>query len=387
MSIPEISVTDMRAIIEDAVDNNDIKPLLFLGKTGIGKSETPRLIAEERGLGHIDIRILNHSETDFKGLPYPDQERKFTVYLQNKIFPRVEVHGERGLLVFDEVTSGYRSVRTAIYQLLQERCLGEYKLPEGWHIICLGNGEDDGGDFNGMESAFGARCRCFRVTSTLNDYLEYGNKRGVNDLVLSFLEFSPSSLHTYNPEYDGSEQCLGFACNRAWSSVSDLLNRKGVDLMQGTVSNIDRKLIKGTIGELIGSQFLTFVDLKRDIISCVDIVKGKEVPEPRSKEIKYMTANGVKNLMAELTDQSPYKGDEDDLSNELMTTIANGMLWAINHTNIEIATSVMIGYCNKAQHGTALFISEKFDNFCNKSPKFKQINDFLEKHNTLFSYN
>lgn len=384
--IPTITMTQMREIIEESLRLNDKKPMLFLGKTGIGKSFTPLSICQEKGLGHIDIRILNHTETDFKGLPYPDKEREFTIYLQNKMLPIEERDGKEGILVLDEVTSGSRSVRTSIYQLLQERRIGEYKLPDGWQIICLGNGENDGGDFNGMESAFGARCKCFRVETTTEDYIRYGNANGVNDLVLSFVEFSPSSLHTYDSDKDGTEECLGFACNRAWSTVSNLLNNKEITMTNGKLSEIDRINIQGTVGTEEGMKFISFVDLKREVVSCVDIAKGKKVETPKREEVKYMTANGLKNLMCEMVVSSHYNPESQEPPKEsLMKGIANCLLWLIENVSIELTSSTIIGFCSKDINAMQLFISDEFDAYCENNKKYKAINDFFEKHDNLFT--
>ena len=383
--MPKITSIQMGKIIEQSIIEGDKKPMLFLGKTGIGKTATVEELCKKHNIGHIDIRILNHTETDFKGLPYPDANREFTVYLQNKMFPIAERDGERGILVLDEVTSGFKSVRTAIYQLMQERCIGEYRLPDGWQIICLGNGENDGGDFNGIEAAFGARCECYRVESTSTDYLKYGNSHGVSDLVLAYIEFSPASLHTYDVEKEGTEDCLGFACNRAWSTVSDILEKKGITMTEGSLDEITRIKINGNIGVAEGEKFMTFVDLKREVVSCKDISEGKEVKAPKRTETLFLTASGLKALMCELVDTGGYNGDDSTLSTKLMTNIANCLLWLIKNTSIEITTSCVSGWCHKSLNGQSLFLSEKFDSFCDNSDKYSEINKFFFEHEGIFT--
>lgn len=386
--LPVITSTQMKAIITESVKYGDTKPLLFLGKTGIGKTETVKAVCDEQEIGHIDIRILNHNETDFKGLPYPDADRVFTVYLQNKMFPIAERDGDRGILVLDEITSGYRSVRTAVYQLLQERCIGEYKLPDGWMIVCLGNGEADGGDFNGIESAFGARCECYRVNSTLKDYLRYANQHNGNPLVSAFLEWMPQCLHTYDPDKDGTEECLGFACNRAWTRVSDILNRKGITFTSGDISEADKIRIQGTVGTRDGLLFLPFVDYKREIVSVMDIANGKNVQPPKRPETLYLTVQSIKDLMCEIINNSGYDGDDRTLSNQTMTQIANCLLWFINNigpngTSIEMTISCVAGWVQKAEMALTMWASSKFTDFCSEG-KYAEINKFFEKHDNLF---
>ena len=152
-NLPVVTVKQFCQIVRMQFEEGNKRPIFGLGKGGIGKTESIADLAKELNIGYIDIRLLMYSEVDLKGIPYPDEHHVSTVWLQNDILPKVERDGEKGILVLDEITSVARSVRTAAYQLLNERRLGEYILPDGWLVVCLGNGEDDGGDFQGLRAA------------------------------------------------------------------------------------------------------------------------------------------------------------------------------------------------------------------------------------------
>lgn len=146
--LPAVSVDEFKNIVKRHLENDLQRPIFGLGKGGIGKTESiANLAIKELGIGFVDIRLLLYSESDLKGIPYVNEAHSHTIWLQNDILPREDRDGAKGILLLDEVTSCSKSVRTAAYQLLNERSLGEYHLPEGWQVVCLGNAEEDGGQY------------------------------------------------------------------------------------------------------------------------------------------------------------------------------------------------------------------------------------------------
>jgi MoxR-like ATPase len=54
-------------------------------------------------------------------------------------------HGKQGILFLDEITSAPPTVSAAAYQLILDRRLGDYVVPEGWVIFAAGNRQGDRG--------------------------------------------------------------------------------------------------------------------------------------------------------------------------------------------------------------------------------------------------
>ena len=147
-----INIEQFEKIVEFNIDNNIKRAILGLGSSGIGKSAVIKQITERKNMGLIDLRLLLYTETDLKGIPFPNEDKTRTKWLPNDILPNVERDGERGILLVEELTSAPKRVQAAAYQLIQDRRLGEYILPEGWFIVALGNREDDNGVFVQMPS-------------------------------------------------------------------------------------------------------------------------------------------------------------------------------------------------------------------------------------------
>lgn len=326
-NIPVVTVEDFCNIVKMQFNENNKRAIFGLGKGGIGKSESIASLAQELGIGYVDIRLLLYSEVDLKGIPYPDQEHTFTIWLQNNILPTIQKNGDKGILVLDEITSCDKSLRTAAYQLLNERKLGEYILPDGWLIVCLGNGEEDGGDFQGMEGNFANRCSVFNVICDLETWKKWGYKSGINDLVLAYVSWAPNDLHTFDPE---KENDILFASPRSWKAVSDILNCNGY--------SDDNKLVNlriiGNIGSYVGHRFLSFCKLKNNNIDPMDIVNGKPVGRVNNLEVMFITIQSVLKIIRDSI-QLDNQSNNGCVSIQTILKIANSVNWFLSLNSLE----------------------------------------------------
>ena len=132
------------------------QPIYVWGATGIGKSMTIKRVAKEiakdMGLNYnediskineegnfsvVDIRISQLDPSDLRGLPKIDNGN--TKWLPPNWLPRAG----KGIIFFDELNLAPPSIQASAYQLILDRRLGEYILPEGWIIISAGNRLED----------------------------------------------------------------------------------------------------------------------------------------------------------------------------------------------------------------------------------------------------
>ena len=292
-NLPSITVETFTKIVEMQFKEKNFRPIFGLGKGGIGKTESIMDLAKKKlNIGYVDIRLLLYSETDLKGIPYPSADHTRTIWLQNDILPTVEKDGETGILVFDEITSCARSVRTAAYQLLNERRLGEYVLPDGWMVVCLGNGEEDGGDFQGMEGNFANRCSVFNVVPDVEAWKLWAHASNVNPLVTGYVSWKPGDLHSYDPE---NETELLFASPRSWAAVSNILNTYDFNADDSVLCS----RIESNLGLRVGQQFIAFCRFKDKTVDPKRIVYNGEKPEIKEQEVLYITISSVIKLVGD----------------------------------------------------------------------------------------
>lgn len=369
-NLPSITVKDFTTIVKMQFEEKNFRPIFGLGKGGIGKTESIMELAKELNIGYIDIRLLLYSETDLKGIPYPNADNTKTVWLENDILPIVSRDGETGILVFDEITSCSRSVRTAAYQLLNERKLGQYVLPDGWMVVCLGNGEEDGGDYQGMEGNFANRCSVFNVVPDVEAWKEWAMNNEVNPLVLGYVSFKPSDLHSYNPE---SETELLFASPRSWKAVSNILNVT-------PYSQDDRILhsrIIANLGLRVGQQFIAFCKFESEAVKPSDILEGKQIPEIQRAEILFIVIQGVVKMLYEelIRDMQTY-GAATTITKK---RLANGLKWLFT-LKLEYAVS---GFRDLSSHKDLnilqLLIDSELNSYC------PELREFASKNSVVFN--
>lgn len=377
-NLPIITVEEFTEIVRQQFDDGDMRPIFGLGKGGIGKTESIESLAKELNVGYIDIRLLLYSETDLKGIPFPNEDHTKSVWLQNDILPVEERDGKTGILVLDEITSCSRSLRTAAYQLLNERRLGQYELPEGWLVVCLGNGEEDGGDFEGMEGNFMNRCSVYTVIVDHNSWLRWAVRNNTNYLVTAYVQWKPSDLHTYKETGDFSD--LLFASPRSWTAVSNILNKHTNDLE----SRITRSRILGNLGNEVGNRFLAFAKYKDKTISPEDILTGnqtaitilnKNIKDSTGNEIVLMTINEVvgiisKEVDANANDPEFCMGRTIHFKKEVINRVANAMRWFISLDRLEMRLMAITQFRDSCSNSRAIMLSREFMEAC---PEIRQL--------------
>ena len=288
----DLNIHDFAEVINFNIDNGIKRSILGLGPSGIGKSAIAYDIAQSRNMGFIDLRLLLFTETELKGIPFPSEDNLHTMWLHNDILPREDRDGERGILLIEEITSASKRVQAAAYQLIHDRKLGSYTLPDGWYIVALGNRLDDNGVYTEMPAPLANRFEIHNISYDLDQWkrdFAYPNK--INEAVIAYLNFKPVALHNFDPEGES----LRFASPRTWAAVSDIMNTGKLDIG----SKLLRAKIEANIGETEAASFLAFLK-EREAVDVVDqIMDGtyKEVPE--RDDIKYIL---ISSLVYKLTE-------------------------------------------------------------------------------------
>lgn len=309
-----LTIRDFKEVIEFSLDHGLRRTIMGLGAPGIGKSQMVKQITEARGMGFVDVRLLLYSETDLKGIPYPDKEDGTTSWFPNKLLPKAGRDKEKGILLIDELTSAPKRVQAAAYQLIQDYKLGEYEVPEGWFIVACGNREDDDGIYVQMPSPLANRMEIHMLQADLEQWkADFAYPRGVNPSVIAYLNFSPRSLHTQEP----GKVSMKFASPRSWEAVSDILNASGSSL-----DNISRIKIRGNIGDVQAAAFFEFLKLEGQLVDAEKILQGKEKAVPTDRSLLFLT---LSSLVSKLQAVSAVRA----LSGDLATRVENALRYML----------------------------------------------------------
>lgn len=326
MNMLELPIREVIKEIEMELEEENYDPVIILGKSGVGKTESIFDLTKKLGIGFCEMRLVNMTETDIIGIPKED-EYGMTVYAANALLPSEDRDGEVGILVLDEITSASRTVRASAYQLMDsKRAVGNYKLPKRWKVVALGNGANDGGVYTGMENAMlsrGTGC-AYRVEPNLRSWKEWAIPHGVNPTIVAFLEMRPEYLH----KMDIDEGPALFPCPRSWSALSKKLNVREEKLKDKMNEEIVRIYASGLIGVEAANQFATFYNYKSKVIKAEDILAGEASTDVDNIETEamYITVQSLVKELNRILDDCAQRptGAEDE-----MQKVCNAINWSI----------------------------------------------------------
>ncbi|MCQ2525370.1 MAG: MoxR family ATPase [Lachnospiraceae bacterium] len=282
-----MTLNDFGKTIEFNIEHNLKYAVLGLGAPGVGKSQLIRQIGKKYGYKVIDLRLAQMSEVEIGGLIYPNESRTKTVWLAPEVLPNEERDGANTILLLDEITSCSKRVQVAAYQLILDRRIGQYTLPEGCFVIALGNREDDDGVYIQLAGPLADRFEIHYIEPDFQSWKnDFAIPTGVHRYVIDYLSFKPSALHTQAQEGEGA---MIFATPRSWDRVSDIL--KYCDDVSNPV--IYSKII-GNIGSREGNQFVEFCEKQSKMVSADDYIYGKKAAPKKPEEVSVLVNSMIR---------------------------------------------------------------------------------------------
>lgn len=267
-------------------------PVHIWGACGVGKSQIGAQVARDLGWEFRDIRAVQLDPVDLRGLPRITAD--WTEWVPPKFLPTTG----KGILLLDELTSAPQLTQAGCYQLVLDRKLGGYVLPEGWVVIAAGNPASERGVHFSMPRPLRNRFVHLDLEPDLTDWCRWAIRSGIRNEIVAFLRFRPELLHDANATSDQN----AWPTPRAWEMASKVLN----GLSSGTNMALEKTMLDGTIGHGAASELVGFLQLFRQLPSIDEILLNPEtapVPAEPSSQIAIATALG-----RAMTDQSIGKG-------------------------------------------------------------------------------
>ncbi|WP_353661395.1 MoxR family ATPase [Hydrogenimonas sp. SS33] len=253
-------------------------PLFLWGPPGIGKSSIVRQIAEERGIGFVDLRLSLLDPTDLRGIPFFDQQAKQAVWAPPAFLPDGSV--AEGILFLDELNTAAPMVQASAYQLILDRKIGEYELPGGWAIVAAGNREGDRGVVYRMPAPLANRFVHLEMESDPQQWRRWALVRGVDPSIVGFIAARPDALFMF----DAKSAHRSFATPRSWEYVDRILK-----------STPERELlmplIAGSIGEELAAEFLSWRAAADELPDVEAVLEGRERAVPEDPNALHVLAS------------------------------------------------------------------------------------------------
>ena len=285
------------------------RPLFLWGPPGIGKSDIVGQITNQLKNSHlIDIRLSLWEPTDIKGIPYFDSNSGTMQWAPPQELPTEEFAKQFDYIVLflDEMNSAAPAVQAAAYQLILNRRIGQYKLPDNVLIVAAGNRDADKGVTYRMPAPLANRFIHLELAVSFDDWFQWAVDNRIHNDVVGYLTFAKKDLYDFDPK----SPSRSFATPRSWSFVSELIEDDDDE-----ITTTD--LVSGSVGEGLAVKFMAHRKVAASMPNPTDILAGK-VKELKTKEISAMYSLTV-SLCYELKESSD-KNDKkfDDKVNNFL---------------------------------------------------------------------
>tara|TARA_R110000851_G_scaffold12905_3_gene44439 strand:+ start:196 stop:1446 length:1251 start_codon:yes stop_codon:yes gene_type:complete len=328
------------------------RPVFLWGAPGVGKSDVVESIVSDalaagKDAKLYDMRLSMCEPTDIMGIPYFDSGANIDAGIISKMFqqqmknldrndvnaiataqaefaakvesafgqaggtmkwappsllPKLE-DADRDLVVLflDEMNGAAPAVQAAAYQLVLNRRVGEYVLPDNVAVVAAGNRDTDKGVTYRMPKPLSNRFVHFEVRVDFNDWAAWAVDNDVSADVIGYLTAKKDDLNKFNPKSPEH----AFPTPRSWVFVSDILQ----DSSEFTPSEITDMVI-GTIGQGTALSFSAHLRTSALLPDPTLVLKGL-VKELATTEISAMYSLAT-SLAYELKAASGQVGREID---------------------------------------------------------------------------
>lgn len=252
------------------------QPVFIWGGPGIGKSAIVRHLAADSALPLQDVRAILLDPVDLRGLPFLGQDGR-SKWATPEFLPQ----GGSGILFLDELNAAPAMVQAGCYQLVLDRKLGEYTLPEGWAIIAAGNRDSDRAVTTRMPTPLRNRFVHLEFEVDLQDWSEWAIEAGIRPEVIAFLRFRQELLSAFDRDANA------FPSPRSWEFVSRILDAT-------PDQSVEHELFAGAVGSGAATEFSAFLKTFRELpnIDAILLNPLKE-PVPENAAAQYAVASAL----------------------------------------------------------------------------------------------
>lgn len=261
-------------IILDNPESAEYVPSLFVwGSPGIGKSQIVKQVTKDLGIEFIDFRLSYRDPVDLHGIPAADIQNNRAMWLPFEDLPQNP--DGKGIILFDEMSSVDKSLQNAALQIILDRRIDKYKVPDGYYIVAAGNKVTDRAISQTMASSLSNRFLHLELDANDEDWRMWGQQHDIHPAVMGFISYRPTFLH----KMEGENLERGWPSPRSWERVSTILKKyedEGDD-------HILRKLVYGLVGNGAGVEFMEFYKINQQFVNVKEMMLNPnlkiEIPE------------------------------------------------------------------------------------------------------------
>lgn len=258
----------------------------LIGGAGLGKTSNVQQIVEENEWMLYILSLAQFDAAELGGvicLVDGKAERVMPHWLR-KLWEMSE-NCEVVVLFLDELPQAPVSNQNVAAQIINERRIGEFKLPDNCAIVAAGNRTSDRAGTNTMPSHLKDRLMFLEIEADLEDTIAYFMAHKVHEDVTGFLRARPEFLHKFDRDANASPS------PRSWDRVATILEW-GLDPV------CEAEAISGQVGRAACADFLGYRKLKANMPDLDKIISNPDSAEiPSDAMVLYALAAGLAHKM------------------------------------------------------------------------------------------
>ncbi|MBF2066692.1 MAG: MoxR family ATPase [Calothrix sp. C42_A2020_038] len=242
---------------------------MIWGPPGIGKSSIVGQIAQEHDIDFVDVRLSQLAPTDLRGLPVA--EDGISKWFPPEFLPR----DGKGIFFLDELNMAPPAMQGVAQQLILDRKVGSYNVPDGWFIWAAGNRKEDRAAVFDMPAPLANRFLHLEVEVDFDSFKAYALEKELHEQIIAFLSFRSTLLHKIDPQQPA------FPTPRSWEMASHL-HYAGLDTSPA-------------VGKGATAEFIAYLEVYQTLPSLTPILEGKgaKVAFPKEPSARYATVIGL----------------------------------------------------------------------------------------------
>lgn len=193
------------------------EPALMHGSPGCGKST---VVADwcSANKYNLTVRMLSQLAPGDLLIPYVEQESGILRYAVADWLMDLGKEGPH-VLFLDEFDKIAPDVRTSVYQILLDRRLAHWRMPDNVFVVAAGNLITDNAGGYDTDTALADRVSHFLIKTDPIQWIEWGTENNIHPAVLTFIKNRADMLD----DVDNFEDIVRVS-PRSWEKVSNILH-------------------------------------------------------------------------------------------------------------------------------------------------------------------
>jgi hypothetical protein len=236
------------------------------GPPAVGKSARVYALADLIDHDVIEVRLAQMDALDSRGIPFKGEDG-MTHYAAPSWLPAADCGPT--ILFFDEWSQAHPTVQNPMSQLVFERVLGDYQLPDNVVVVLASNRASDRAGANKMMSNIASRLVHVELVPEVAQWIDWARDNDLDQRVVDFVNFRRDYFYKFDPK--STE--MAYPCLRSWEMLSKAISNTS-DI------NVVHAIALGLVGQEAGHEFRIFCECLNDLPS-IDAI----IADPDSVEV------------------------------------------------------------------------------------------------------